>query len=109
MKAVNELSAFNARARFFSAGGQAAIPDTVRYLIKDIDNDRIVLDWTTLTPASSIEWQVPASANAIYQDRHGRKRRTERRVLTIQTNAGQDSQVSNEEEYVVRNLRGFDS
>lgn len=109
MNPVNEGSHFTARARFHGTGGQAVVPGSVRYLIRDIDNDRVVVDWTSLTPAASIEFTVPASANTIYQDRLDRKRRTERRVLTIQANAGQDTQVSSEEPYVVRNLRGFDS
>lgn len=109
MKPVNEASTFTARARFFGVDGSEVIPESVRYLIKDIDNDRVVVDWTALTPAAEIKWQVPASANAIYQDYRGRKRRTERRVLTVQSNYGQDAQVSEEKPYVVRNLRGFDS
>jgi hypothetical protein len=109
MKPVNEASTFTARARFIGMSGEPVIPSSVRYLIKDVDNDRVVLDWTDLSPAASIEWIIPASANAIHEDHRGRKRRTERRVLTIQSNYGQDTQVSEEEPYVVRNLRGFDS
>lgn len=100
---INEASTFTARARF------SAAPLSLRYLIKDVDNDRIVRDWTTLPPAAEVEFSVIASDNAIYHDRRGRKRRTETRVLTMQANYNSDTQFTKEIEYVIRNLRGFDS
>jgi hypothetical protein len=100
---INESSTFTARARL------SATPLSLRYLIKDIDNDRIVRDWTTLAPAALVEFSVIASDNDIYNDRRGKKKRTESRVLTIQANYDTDTQFTKEIEYVIRNLRGFDS
>lgn len=109
MKVVNELSTFTVQFTFKGEGGEEVVPDSARYLIYDTDNNRVVLDWTELTPESIVRVNIPASVNAVYQDRRGRKRRTECRVITVQSNYDQDSQTSAEVEYAVRNLRGFDS
>lgn len=100
---INEASTFTARARF------SASPLSLRYLIRDVDNDRLVRDWTTLAPAASVEFTVIASDNEIYNDNRRKKKRTETRVLTMQANYDTDTQFTKEIEYVIRNLRGFDS
>ena len=84
-------------------------PSTLRYRIVDIDNLRTVLDWVILTASSSVTFTVPASANAIYLDVRGKKRKTERRVLVMQADADTDDQFNSEIEYAVRNLKGFES
>jgi hypothetical protein len=100
---VNELSTMSVNARLSRA------PATLRYRIVDIDNQRTALDWVTLAAAASVTFTVPATANAIYMDSRGRKRKTERRVLVIQADASTDNQFNNEIEYAVRNLKGFES
>lgn len=103
MKYVNELSTMDVRTRLTRA------PSTLRYRIVDIDNERTVLDWTSVTAGSDVTFTVPASANAIYLDSRGKKKKTERRVLVVQANADTDDQFNREEEYSVRNLKGFES
>ena len=103
MKYVNELSSMTVRNRL------SRVPLTLRYRIVDIDNERTALDWTSLTASADVTFTVPASANAIYQDSRGKKRRIERRVLVVQANSGEADQFNAEEEYGVRNLKGFES
>lgn len=104
---VNEASNFTLRAKFFGTGSAAATPSTVRYRIRDLSNDRIVRDWTTLTPAAVIDIDVAASDNEIYRDNDAR--RFEERVLVIQANYDEETQYADEFRYVVRNLHGFES
>jgi hypothetical protein len=103
MKYVDELSTMSVRAKLTRS------PSTLRYRIVDVDNSRTVLDWTSIAPSDDVTFTVAASVNAIYQDSRGKKRKTEKRVLVMQADAGTDGQVSKEEEYVVRNLKGFES
>lgn len=106
---INEASAFTVRARFFDNHNAAIVPTTVRYRIKDVSNDRIVRDWTTLQPASAIDIDIAAGDNNVYQDRQRPFQRFEERVLTIQANHDTDDQFMDEMRYLIKNLRGFDS
>lgn len=102
---VNESSAMTVRARFFNETGSLVSPTTARYLIRDISNDRVVRDWTSLSPASIIDIAVTASDNDLQDSR--RQRRFERRVVTVQADEGTATQRTDEIEYWVRNLAGI--
>lgn len=81
------------------------VPASVRYRLDDRTDDHIrqVLDWQTVSPASSIEITIPSGANTILNDSN----RFELRVLTIQSDYGTDNQLSADETYRLQNLRGF--
>jgi hypothetical protein len=103
---VNESSAMTVRARFFSETGDLVTPTTARYLIRDLSNDRVVRDWTALSPAATIDIAISASDNDIYE--HSRRpRRFERRVITVQADAGLATQRADEIEYHIRDLAGL--
>lgn len=105
---VNESSAMTVRARFFSETGDLVTPTTVRYLIRDISNDRLVRDWTSAAPASTLDIQVTAEDNDLYE--HSRRRkRFERRVVTVQADTGTPTQRTDEIEYWVRDLHGLEN
>jgi hypothetical protein len=103
---VNESSAMTVRARFFNETGDLVSPTTARYLIRDISNDRVVRDWTSISPAATVDIQVTASDNDIY-DSGRRERRFEKRVVTVQADEGTATQRTDEIEYWVRNLAGI--
>jgi hypothetical protein len=103
---VNESSAMTVRARFFNDSGDLVTPSTARYLIRDISNDRLVRDWTSVTPAATIDIAVSATDNEL-QDSHRRAKRFERRVVTVQADQGTPTQRTDEIEYWVRNLAGI--
>lgn len=103
---VNESSAMTVRARFFNETGSLVAPTTARYLIRDISNDRLVRDWTSLSPAATIDIAVTATDNEIQASRqHGK--RFEHRVVTVQADEGTATQRTDEIEYWIRNLAGI--
>lgn len=103
MKQVKELSTMTVTV------GLSRTPTTLRYRIVDTDNKRTAQDWTDVTPAAEVTFTVPASTNAIYRDERGNRKRIERRVVVVQANADTDDQFNEEAEYVVLNLKGFES
>jgi hypothetical protein len=103
---VNESSTLTVQTRFYDQSNDPSAPNTARYLIRDVSNDRIVRDWTSLVPASSIDIQIAASDNDLY-DNTPKQRRFEKRVLTVQANADELTQFTDEFEYWVRNLAGI--
>jgi hypothetical protein len=106
---VNEASTINVQAKFYNKTNQLSTPTSIRYRIKDVTNDRVVKDWTTLTAASSVEIEITADENAIYMDGSRPFQRFEERVLVVQANYDTDTQYAEEIRYLIKNLRGFDS
>lgn len=103
---VNEASAMTVRARFFNETGDLVAPTSARYLIRDLSNDRLVRDWTSLSPAATVDISVTASDNDLYSSgRHTRK--FERRVVTVQADIDTPTQRTDEIEYWIRNLAGI--
>lgn len=105
---VNESSVFTLRTRFYGTTGPQ-VPGTARYLIRDVTNDRVVRDWTVLTPALFVDIQVTAPDNDIYNDRPGLRYYFEERVLVVEANYDTDIQYADEYRYAIKNLRGFES
>lgn len=104
---VNESSAMTVRARFYNNSNALSAPNSARYSIRDITNDRTVRDWTTLTALDTVDIEITADDNDILES--GRKwKRFEKRVITVQANAGEDTQRTEEIEYWVKNLHGVE-
>lgn len=104
MKPVNEGSTCTITARYRDAGGAEFTPSTARYRIRDTTNNRILLDWTSYTPASDTDdLIIPASLNAIYNDR----KQYQDHAVAVQVNPGLDTQVTSEIVYKVKNLSAF--
>lgn len=106
---VNEGSTCSIVAAFFSASNAVLTPATARYRIKDVSNDRIVKDWTVVTPAHEIQIDISAQDNGIYGDGGRSFKRFEDRVVVVQANYDTDAQYTKETAYRIKNLRGFDS
>lgn len=105
MQYVNEASTCTVRARFYNNSNDLAVPESARYSIRDLTNDRIVRDWTSVTVNSQIDIEVSAEDNLCFTNNR-RPKRFEERVVTVQVNAGQDSQRTAEVKYWIRNLAG---
>lgn len=103
---VNEASTMTVQARFYNSSNSLSAPESARYLIKDISNDRIVRDWTDLTALAAVTIEITADDNAMYTNR--RQKKFERRVITVQANHSEETQRTEEIEYWVRNLHGVD-
>lgn len=106
---VNEASTMTVRAKFFDRFNAPSAPATLRYRIKDLTNDRVVRDWTELTPATVVDVEISAEDNAIYSDGNRPFQRFEERVVVFQANYDTDIQYPEEVRYLIKNLRGFDS
>jgi hypothetical protein len=102
----NEASAMTVRARFFNESSDLVTPTSVRYLIRDLTNDRLVRDWTSLSPAATIDIQITADDNDLHTGTR-RNRKFERRVVTVQADTDTPTQRTDEIEYWVRNLAGI--
>jgi hypothetical protein len=105
---VNESSTITVQTRFYSQSNDPLAPNTARYLIRDVTNDRVVRDWTTLVPAATIDIQIAASDNDLHSPTRKQKR-FEERVLTVQANVGEITQYTDEFKYWVRNLAGVEN
>jgi hypothetical protein len=103
---VNESSTHTVRARFYDDSNDPTVPIAARYLIRDVSNDRLVRDWTSITPAAFVDIEIAASDNDLYENTP-RQRRYEKRVLLVQANPGAVTQWTDEHEYWIRNLSGI--
>lgn len=102
MRRVNEQSYYKVTASFFE-DGVASLPDTVDYQIYCKTTGTLVRDWTSVTPAESVEITATATDNAIINDVNAR----EVKQMTIRANAGTDTQYIHKVEWEVVNLGGY--
>jgi hypothetical protein len=104
-KIIKEASTCTVTARFYDTGNANTAPGTVRYLIRDLTNDRVVKDWTSVGSAATVSIRISAQDNEIYRSR--RPKLYEKRVVVIQADAGEANQHTDEEEYWIYNLSGL--
>ena len=102
---INEASAANMHARFFDTSNALTSPASVRYLIRDLTNDREVRSWTDVAPAAELDIPITADDNAMLDTR--KRKRFEHRVVTVQANVGLETQFTEETHYWLRNLEGI--
>ncbi len=103
-KVINEGSGCTITARYYGNDGRALSPATVRWRLKDITNNRVLRDWSSITPSGTSDTiTVPASLNAIYDDR----RQYQDHALSVEANVGLDNQFASEITYKVKNLSAF--
>ena len=106
---VEEGTYVSFNIEFRGLTGDLEAPTTARYRIKDLTNNRIVRDWTSLPTDASQDILIAASDNSVFQSNPLSKRRYEDRSLIVQGNYSTDYQVSKEELYRIRNQRGWES
>lgn len=100
---VNEGSAFTATAYFRDrATSLGSAPATAKYRVDNLTTGQALTDWTTLTPATSIQIPVTATHNAIQSDSNER----ENVQLTVAGDVGLSTQVRNAVMWSVENLFG---
>lgn len=81
--------------------GNAYTPTTARYRVDDCRSEEEMVDWTTLTPSSSMEIVIPGTVNTIVNKRNKR----ESKVVTLNTDNGLSTQHNSEYLYGITNLR----
>lgn len=107
-KRVSEGSSFALTASFFNDATDvwsASAPTSARYRIDRVNGDPdcwdTVLDWTTLSPATSNTITVTGAQNAITCGRPD-----EQRMVTVQADAGLSGQFCETYRYRIENLAG---
>ena len=101
MRSHNELSRVVITAKPKDTDGSAYLPTSARYKVTDCRTEDIMVNWTTLTPAETMEITVPGSVNTIKCDRN----KTETKVLTLNTDNGLATQHYEEYEYRIKYLK----
>lgn len=71
---INEGEALKLTVRPLSADLAATTPTTMRYRIDDVDQGTAVLDWTSLTPGTTVSIVVTSAQNALRNCRVVEKR-----------------------------------
>jgi len=97
--ALNVGSTLPVAFTFTDDDGAASVPTTVRYRVDSGETASELVAWTTITPAANGMFTIAAAANAIEDDDNV----MERRVLTIEADAGLSTAFNVSRTYVVRN------
>lgn len=98
---ILEGEAFQVTARALTADLAASTPTSARYRIDDLNRGDAVLDWTSLTPATSMSFIVTTDQNAI---RNGLSR--ERRQIIVEV-SDSDGPIRRTLEYDIQDLQGI--
>lgn len=98
----NEGQSFTANFKFFDSSYVPSSPTTLRYRIDCLATRSTVRDWTTVTPAVSVNIAVSPDDNEIQNTSNKR----ERKQMVVQTNYGTASQGVETKEWDVLNLQG---
>ena len=101
MRSHNEESRVVVTAEPVDIDGNPYTPTTARYRVDDCRSETEMVDWTALTPSSSMEIVVPGPINTIINDRD----RNESKVVTLNTDEGLSTKHNSEYLYGVKNLR----
>jgi hypothetical protein len=99
-KMINEGSTGYIAISFFDQVGAAANPTSVEYRVDCLSTARQILDWTTITPATSVEIQLTPAQNAILNPANS----VEKKLVTVRAQYGAGEAQTDQFEYVVRNL-----
>ncbi len=99
-----EGSAFIAVAYFrLRSTASGVTPTTARYRIDGLSTGTTILDWTSLTPATSNSISITGAQNKIQNDRL----RGETKQLTVEADNGLDTQYRAKITWRVNNLYGI--
>lgn len=87
---------------FKDSRGVPRVPDTVHYKLVCLTTDTVLVDWTTLTPAASLDLEIGSSLNRIIDDANP----AERKELTVEANQDTERAWNQVATYRVLNGRG---
>lgn len=101
MKKHNELSQVVITVAPKDLNGDAYTPTSARYKVNDRATSDEMVQWTTLTPSTSMTITVPPSVNTIISDSN----ENEVKTVTVNLDEGLDTQHYLEYDYKVVNLK----
>ena len=100
MATVNEKSTSYVSVSFVDKTGAQATPTSVTYRLDCATNSQQIIDWTSVSPAASLEIQISSTQNAIINQQND----TERRVVTVRAVYGASDELHAEHYFIVQNL-----
>jgi hypothetical protein len=98
---IREGEAFRITIMALTENLAAATPTSMRYRIDDLNQGSAILDWTSLTPATSVNVVITAAQNAIRNCGY-----VERRQIVVEASDA-DGPIRNTMEYDIQDLRGI--
>lgn len=101
MRKHNELSQVIVTVTPLDLNSDPYTPTSARYKINDKISGSELVEWTSLTPSTSMQIIIAPSVNAIITDNND----TEIKVVTVQLDDGLSTQHYIEYEYKVINLQ----
>ncbi len=99
---INEGEALKVTVRPLSADLAATTPTSMRYRIDDVIQGNAVLDWTTLTPGTSVSFIVTSARNAM---RNGCSK--ERRQIVVEA-VDSDGPIRRTIDYDIADIEGIE-
>ena len=105
MRTVREGSVCTIRARFFDDQTMATIPTSASYRLRDVTNNRTIIDWTALIPDTYVDIQIAPESNAIYRDSVP----YQEHALVVKADEDLPTQWVDEVRYQITNLKGYQS
>lgn len=100
---INEGDSLPVTVSFADVDWVSGAPSTVTYRIECLTTGRTILDWTSVTPASSVTITASSANNAILNDDNER----EIKQLMVKAIDSGGNQRIDTYKYVVRNLQGI--
>ena len=100
---INEATSFTATAYFRLNGSASASSVNSKYRIDNLSTGKELADWTTLTPAVSIDIPITSAHNKIQQPSN----KTEKIRLTVASDRGETSATYSTVIWKVRNYYGY--
>lgn len=104
---VAEDSAFNVTAKFYDDSSDPwtlSAPTSIRYCVTCATTGVTMVNWTTVSPASSVTISMGSSANSL----NSAWRPYEKRELTVQANNGLSNQYADTYKWIVTNTMGIE-
>ena len=105
MKIVREGSVCRIRSRFFNEDNVATTPIAAQYRLRDVTNNRTIIDWTALSPSTFVDVVIAPESNAIYRNNVT----YQEHAFVMQADPGLATQWTDEVRYQVLNLQGYES
>ena len=100
---VNENSSFTATAYFRSGGTASASATNSQYRVDNLSTGKELKDWTSLTPAVSINISILSAWNKIQDDSND----FEEMQLTVASDRGETGATYSNVTWKVKNIYGY--
>lgn len=98
---VDEGSAAFVTFTFRDEDGNLITPSTVEWRLDDLTNDANIVDWTVITPDTSVSVQCTGAHNSISAE----SKQYELREVSVRIDNGLATQAYKSKRYKVKNLR----